>query len=79
MEDFVDQSHSGGEFEYMRTTLEVSKEIFNFFMHFTVLRPPVFEKLYQLGKFSKVICKCLGKNETEAVQNYKASYQESYI
>ena len=40
---------------------------------------PVFEKLCQSGKFSKIICKYLGKNETETVQNYTTSYQESYV
>ena len=39
----------------------------------------VFEKLCQSGKFSKIICKYSGKNETETVQNYQNSYQESYV
>ena len=33
---------------------------------------PVYEKLYQSGKYS-----C--KNETETVHNYKTSYQDSYV
>ena len=40
---------------------------------------PVFEKPCQSGKCSKIICKYSGKNETETVQNYKTSYQESYV
>ena len=39
----------------------------------------VFDKLCQLGKFSKIICKYSGKNKTKTVQNYKTSYQESYV
>ena len=41
--------------------------------------PLVFETPYQSGKFSNIICKYSSKSETETVQDYKTSYQESYV
>ena len=41
--------------------------------------PPSFWKTMPVGQIFKIICEYSGKNETETVQNYKTSYQESYV